>query len=255
MNLVDSHCHIYLEEFTADRSQIIQNALDKGVQKFLLPCIDSSVINDMLLLEQTHANYCYPMMGLHPCYVKENYKDELNIVQQWLQKRNFIAVGEIGLDFYWDTTFKQQQIFCFEQQMQWALAYNIPISIHSREATQLTIDIVKPFAAKGLKGVFHCFTGSYEVAKQIIDMGFLLGIGGVITYKNGGLGAVIEKINTEHLLLETDAPYLSPVPFRGKRNEPAYLEYVVQKIAEIKKVDINEVANVTTKNAERLFSI
>lgn len=255
MNLVDSHCHIYLEEFTADRSQIIQNALDKGVQKFLLPCIDSSVINDMLLLEQTHANYCYPMMGLHPCYVKENYKDELNIVQQWLQKRNFIAVGEIGLDFYWDTIFKQQQIFCFEQQMQWALAYNIPISIHSREATQLTIDIVKPFAAKGLKGVFHCFTGSYEVAKQIIDMGFLLGIGGVITYKNGGLGAVIEKINTEHLLLETDAPYLSPVPFRGKRNEPAYLEYVVQKIAEIKKVDINEVANVTTKNAERLFSI
>jgi TatD DNase family protein len=139
--------------------------------------------------------------------------------------------------------------------MQWALAYNIPISIHSREATQLTIDIVKPFAAKGLKGVFHCFTGSYEVAKQIIDMGFLLGIGGVITYKNAGLGAVIEKINTEHLLLETDAPYLSPVPFRGKRNEPAYLEYVVQKIAEIKKVDINEVANVTTKNAERLFSI
>jgi TatD DNase family protein len=255
MNLVDSHCHIYLEEFTADRPQIIQNALDKGVQKFLLPCIDSSVINDMLLLEQTHANYCYPMMGLHPCYVKENYKDELNIVQQWLQKRNFIAVGEIGLDFYWDTTFKHQQIFCFEQQMQWALAYNIPISIHSREATQLTIDIVKPFAAKGLKGVFHCFTGSYEVAKQIIDMGFLLGIGGVITYKNAGLGAVIEKINTEHLLLETDAPYLSPVPFRGKRNEPAYLEYVVQKIAEIKKVDINEVANVTTKNAERLFSI
>lgn len=255
MNIVDSHCHIYLEEFTADRPQIIQNALNKGVQKFLLPCIDSSVINDMLLLEQTHANYCYPMMGLHPCYVKENYKDELNIVQQWLQKRNFIAVGEIGLDFYWDTTFKQQQIFCFEQQMQWALAYNIPISIHSREATQLTIDIVKPFTAKGLKGVFHCFTGSYEVAKQIIDMGFLLGIGGVITYKNAGLGAVIEKINTEHLLLETDAPYLSPVPFRGKRNEPAYLEYVVQKIAEIKKVDIKEVADITTKNAEHLFSI
>jgi TatD DNase family protein len=255
MFLVDTHCHLYSEEFETDIQTVIGNALSVGVQHFYLPGIDSSSIHNMLELEKKFPENCFAMMGLHPCYVKENYEQELAIVKEWLHKRNFIAVGEIGLDFYWDKTFATQQLFCFEQQMQWALEKQMPIVIHSRESMQATINAVKPFAKEGLKGVFHCFTGSYESAKEIIDMGFLLGIGGVITYKNAGLGQVVEKLGIDKIILETDAPYLTPVPYRGKRNEPAYLAYVINKIAEVTNLPANEITVKTTQNALNLFDI
>ncbi len=193
------------------------------------------------------------MMGLHPCSVKENYKEELHIVAEWLDKRPFAAVGEIGLDFYWDKTFADQQYHAFKDQMEWALQYNLPIVIHSRNAMQETIETVKSFAERGLRGIFHCFSGNAVDATRIIELGFLLGIGGVVTYKNAGLAEALENISLEHLVLETDAPYLTPVPFRGKRNESSYLQYIAQKLAEVKKVSVEEVAEITTKNAEKIF--
>lgn len=253
MILIDTHCHLYGEEFDVDRDAMIKRAQNIGVQQFYLPGIDSTAIDGMLKMEADYPGVCFPMMGLHPCYVKENYKEELQIVEQWLKKRKFAAIGEIGLDFYWDKTFASQQFEAFNLQMQWAVDYQLPIVIHTREAMQATIDAVKPFAAKGLTGVFHCFSGSYESAKEIIGMNFLLGIGGVITYKNAGLGEVVGKIDLQHLVLETDAPYLTPVPHRGKRNESAYLELIVNKIAEVKNISVEEVATITTTNAEKLF--
>jgi len=253
MTIIDTHCHLYAEEFNQDIDAVIEQAKAEGVTKFYLPAIDSESLEAMLALEKKFPNECIAMMGLHPCYVKENYKEELDIVYQQLQQRSFAAVGEIGLDFYWDKTFTNQQYEAFEQQMQWALEKQLPIVIHTRNAMQETINAVKLFANKGVKGIFHCFSGSYESAKQIIDLGFLLGIGGVITYKNAGLPEVIAKIGLEHLVLETDAPYLTPVPFRGKRNESSYLKYIVAKVAEAKQCSVEEVATITTANAQRLF--
>jgi len=254
MKLIDTHCHLYSEEFNADRDAMIKRALQQGVEKFYLPAVDSTEIDGMLALEKKYPGVCIAMMGLHPCYVKENYKTELAIVKDWLDERPFAAVGEIGLDFYWDTSFKEQQYEAFDLQMDWALAKNLPIVIHTRNAMQETIEMVKPFAAKGLRGIFHCFSGSYESAQQIINMGFLLGIGGVITYKNAGLGEVLLNIGLEHLVLETDAPYLTPVPFRGKRNESSYLQYIVEKLSDVKQLSKEEIAAITTANAERLFA-
>jgi TatD DNase family protein len=193
------------------------------------------------------------MMGLHPCYVKENVNDELAIVEKWINERDFVAVGEIGLDFYWDKTFVEQQRIAFETQMEWALAKNWPIVIHTRNAMQETIEMVKPFAKRGLRGIFHCFSGSAESAKQIVDLGFYLGIGGVITYKNAGLPEALENISLSQLVLETDAPYLTPVPFRGKRNESGYLVYIAEKLAAVKQTSLQEVAEVTTANAQKIF--
>ena len=254
MILIDTHCHLYGEEFNEDIDAVIERAKQQGVEKFYLPGIDSTAISSMLKLEKKFPDNCFAMMGLHPCYVKENYKEELKLVEDWLNKRPFAAVGEIGLDFYWDTTFKKEQHEAFNLQMDWALKKQLPIVIHTRNAMQETIEMVKPYAAKGLKGIFHCFSGSYESAIQITQMGFLLGIGGVITYKNAGLGEVIAKIGLEHLVLETDAPYLTPVPFRGKRNESAYLQYVLSKLAEVKQVSEKEIAAITSINAEKLFA-
>lgn len=253
MNLVDTHTHLYSDDYKGDRADMIQRALEAGISRLYMPGIDSSNINDMLLLEQQYPGVCIPMMGLHPCYVKENYKEELQIVKEWLDKRPFVAIGEIGLDFYWDSTFADQQLEAFNLQMEWALEKHIPIVIHTRNAMQATIDAVKPFAAKGLKGIFHCFSGSYESAVQITNMGFYLGIGGVLTYKNAGLPAALEKIDLAHMVLETDAPYLTPVPFRGKRNESAYVTYVAEKLAEVKQVSLETVAAVTTENALKIF--
>ena len=253
MTIIDTHCHLYSEEFKADIDAVIERAQAYGVAKFYLPAIDSEVIADMLALEARYPGICIPMMGLHPCYVKENYKQELAIAEEWLQKRPFPAIGEIGLDFYWDKTFVKEQHEAFTVQMQWAQDRNLPIVIHARNAMQETIEAVKPFAAKGLRGIFHCFSGSYESAQQIVNMGFYLGIGGVITYKNAGLPAALENIGLEYLVLETDAPYLTPVPFRGKRNESGYLQYVVEKMAEVKKVSVEEVAAITTANAFQIF--
>jgi TatD DNase family protein len=195
------------------------------------------------------------MMGLHPCSVKENYEEELTAVKDWLQKKRFAAIGEIGLDFYWDKTFTIEQYKAFEQQMQWALEYNLPIVIHSRNATKETIDAVRPFAAKELRGIFHCFSGTHRDALDIIDTGFYLGIGGVVTYKNAGVAEAIKDIDLAHMVLETDSPYLTPVPFRGKRNESSYIKYVVKKLAEIKNISEEEVAAITTANAEDIFGM
>lgn len=253
MMLIDTHCHLYLTEFGEEIPDIIEKAQKVGVDKFYLPAIDSEVIQAMLDLEATYPNTCFAMMGLHPCSVKENVEDELSIVKEWLDKRDFVAVGEIGLDFYWDKTFAAEQKKAFDVQMNWALSINKPIVIHTRNAMQETIDMVKPYAKKGLKGIFHCFSGSHESAKQIIDMGFLLGIGGVLTYKNAGLPAALENIGLEHMVLETDAPYLSPVPYRGKRNESSYLLEIAIKLAEVKKVSLEDVATITTANAQKIF--
>jgi TatD DNase family protein len=253
MKFIDTHCHLYTEEFNEDIEQVIAKAIKEGVEKFYLPSIDSNEIESMLLLEKKFPGQCIAMIGLHPCSVKANYKDELQIVETWLNKRKFVAIGEIGLDFYWDKTFLAEQYTAFEMQMQWAVEKNLPIVIHTRNAMQETIDAIKPFAVRGLKGIFHCFGGSLDEAMEIIKMNFLLGIGGVLTYKKSGLQAVMEKIDLRHIVLETDAPYLAPVPFRGKRNESAYIKIIAQQLAEIKNVLLEEVAAVTTTNAEKIF--
>ncbi|MEI6184853.1 MAG: TatD family hydrolase [Bacteroidota bacterium] len=255
MHFIDTHTHLYLEEFKSDIDTVIEQASLNNIDKFFLPNIDSSAIEDMFLLEQKFPGKCYPMMGLHPCYVKENYQSELNIVEEWLAKRSFAAIGEIGLDYYWDTTFKEEQMHCFTTQMQWALKYDLPIVIHCRNATPETIEAVKPFAAKGLKGIFHCFGGSVAEANAIIDLGFLLGIGGVCTYKKAGLDEVLQHIDLQHIVLETDSPYLTPVPYRGKRNESAYIKIIAQRVAEIKACSLDEVAKVTTENALKTFKV
>ncbi len=253
MKLIDTHCHLYLDEFKPNINEVFERARNNGVTKFYLPAIDSGVLDDMLALEAAHPNECFSMMGLHPCSVKENYKEELQLVQHWLNKRKFAAIGEIGLDFYWDKTFQVQQYESFKIQMQWALERNIPIVIHTRNAMQETIDAAKPFANKGLRGIFHCFGGTLENANEIIEMQFLLGIGGVVTYKKSGLDVVLKEINLKHIVLETDAPYLTPVPYRGKRNESSYLQFIAGKLAAIKNITIEEVAAVTTANAEKIF--
>ena len=255
MRFIDTHAHIYDDTILPEIETILKNAHANGVEKILMPGIDSSCIENMLSLETNYPDSCIAMMGLHPCYVKENYITELAIVEQWLAQRKFVAIGEIGLDFYWDKTFTEQQYKAFEIQMQWAIEYNTPIVIHTRNAMGETIEAVKPFAKKGLRGAFHCFSGSKESAKQIIDMGFYLGLGGVLTYKNAGVAEAIKEIPMEYLFLETDAPYLPPVPYRGKRNEPAFMLEVAKKLAEIKEMPLHEIAAITTANAERLFGI
>jgi TatD DNase family protein len=253
MTIIDTHCHLYLEEFRDDIDAVIGRAQDYGVQKFYLPAINSDAIPDMLGLEAKYPDVCIPMMGLHPCYVKENYKEELAVVEEWLGKRTFPAIGEIGLDFYWDTSFTKEQYESFTTQMQWALDRQMPIVIHTRNAMNETIEAVQPFAAKGLRGIFHCFSGDATSARQVVDMGFLLGIGGVVTYKNGGLPAALESIGLEHMVLETDSPYLAPAPFRGKRNESGYLQYITEKLAAIKNTTVEQVAAITTANAQKIF--
>ena len=253
MKFIDSHTHLYLSEFAQDIDTAMLRAENEGVKKIFLPAIDSLHHKEMFLLEEKYSKICFAMMGLHPCSVKENYLDELKLVETQLKKRKFAAIGEIGLDFYWDKTFATQQYNAFEQQMQWALDYNHTINIHTRNATQETIDRVKPFANKGLRGTFHCFGGTIETAKQIMNMNFLMGIGGVVTYKRSGLEETLKEVPLEYLVLETDAPYLTPVPYRGKRNESSYIKIIAQKIAEIKNVSIEEVAKITTENAEKIY--
>lgn len=255
MYIIDTHCHLYANAFKNDIDAVMQRASAAGVQKFYLPAIDSGVITDILAFEDRYKDRCFAMMGVHPCSIKEDYKEELRIAEEWLQKRDFVAIGEIGLDFYWDKTFTAQQYEAFETQMQWALQRNLPIVIHTRNAMQETIKTVKPFADKGLRGIFHCFSGNEADAETITGMGFLLGIGGVVTYKNGGLPQAIQNIPMDYLVLETDAPYLTPVPYRGKRNESSYLTYVVEKLAEIKGIAPDEVAEITSRNAERIFVV
>ena len=253
MNMIDTHSHIYLPEFETDREAMLQRAEKEGVKKILMPAIDAETHENMLKLEQKHPGFCNAMMGVHPCSVKGNYREELKMARAYLEKRPFIAVGEIGLDFYWDKTFSTEQFHAFHEQIEWALEFDIPIVIHSRESVDECISVVSEHQKGKLKGVFHCFSGNDIQAQQIIDLGFYLGIGGVVTFKNSGLDKVMENVSLEYVVLETDAPYLAPVPFRGKRNEPSYLKFVVEKLAELKKCSVKEVADITTANADNLF--
>lgn len=255
MNIIDSHSHPYVEEFKDDVDEVLQRAQAAGIRKIYMPAIDSTTHAAMLDVEAKHPNLCVSMMGLHPCSVNGNWKEELKTVKGWLDRRTFAAVGEIGLDYYWDKTHVEQQRQAFAMQMQWALEAGLPIVIHARDATPDCIEMVQPFAAKGLKGIFHCFGGTAAEAKAIIDLGFLLGIGGVFTFKKANMPDHLKDISLDHIVLETDAPYLAPVPYRGKRNESSYLIYIAQALATAKHTSVEEVAAITAKNAENLFKI
>ena len=254
MTVIDTHSHIYLAEFNADRGAMLERAAEQQINQILMPAIDSATHEDMLSLENQYPAICKSMMGLHPCSVKANYQEELEQVRQWLEKRPFVAVGEIGLDFYWDKTFTKEQYDAFEKQLQWSIDFDLPVSIHSRSATDECIEVVTKFQRK-IKGVFHCFSGDLKQAKQIIDLGMYLGIGGVVSFKNAGLDVVVRDISLDHIVLETDAPYLAPVPFRGKRNEPGYLRYVIEKLAIIKSIEEADVRRVTSENAKKIFGL
>jgi TatD DNase family protein len=253
MMLTDTHTHFYAEEFDADRDFLLKNAIDLGIQRFYLPNVDSGSIPRMLKLESDHPANFFAMMGLHPCSVKENYKNELVVVEDWLGKRKFKAVGEIGIDLYWDKTFIEEQKYSFRKQIELALHYKLPIVIHCREAFDEIYAVMKEYT-KLPPGIFHCFSGTLDQANKVLELGgYKLGIGGVVTFKNSGLDKVVEQIGLEHLVLETDAPYLAPIPFRGKRNEPAYLFNIAKKIAELKHVSVEEVARITSANSDLIF--
>lgn len=250
---IDTHTHLYSDEFNEDRIDRINYAIQKGVTKFYMPNIDSSSIDGMLQLEVHFPEQCLPMMGLHPCSVKENYREELDIIKQWLDLRRFWAIGEIGIDLYWDKTFIKEQELAFKEQIYWALEYNYTIVIHCRNAFDEIFSILQSFE-KLPKGIFHCFSGDFIQAQKILSLGnFKLGIGGVVTFKNSGLDKVVEQLKLHDIVLETDAPYLAPMPHRGKRNESAYIPLIAQKIAEIKNTTIEEVAKITSQNAIEIF--
>ena len=253
--MIDTHAHIYLEHFDEDIQNVLDQAEEAGVHRILMPNIDSSTVKAMNQLAEDNPDKLIPMMGLHPCSVKENYRDELKLVEEELRKGGYLAVGEIGTDLYWDKTFWEEQQEAFNIQCELGLELELPVVIHCRETIDETIDLVRPWAEKGLSGVFHCFTGSLDQANSIIDMGFYLGIGGVSTFKNGGLDKVLPDVNKEFVVLETDSPYLAPVPFRGKRNEPSYLRNVAEKLALYWECSFKEVDEITTQNANRLFKL
>lgn len=255
MDWIDTHAHIYSTEFDNDRNAAISRAKAAGIGRILMPAIDSTTHHAMLQLETGHPGYCTSMMGLHPCSVTESFEEELRIAEEFLAKRKFVAVGEIGLDFYWDLSFKEQQYAAFQRQINWALTYDIPICIHSRNATDECIEVVRQQQNGKLRGVFHCFSGTLQQAQQLLELGFYLGIGGVVSFKNSGLDKVVKDIDLKHIILETDAPYLAPVPFRGKRNEPGYIPHIAQKLADIKGTSIDFVAQITTANAKELFGL
>lgn len=253
MILVDSHAHIYTKEFKADIADVIERAKETGVEKIYMPNIDHESIDDMLGLADRYPGYCIPMMGLHPCSVDRDFEKQLYEVEEYLSKGGFCAIGEMGTDLYWDKTFFEQQQEAFRIQSELALNHQLPIVIHCRESIDETIELVKPFAERGLKGVFHCFTGSIGQANRVIDMGFQLGLGGVATFKKGGLEPIMENIALEHILLETDSPYLAPTPNRGKRNEPAYVKLVAEKIAAVLNKEVEEIGEITSRNSKTLF--
>jgi len=254
--MIDTHSHIYSEEFDADRNEVIQRAKNAGVKHIILPNIDSESLPRMLALEAEYPDYCHAAIGLHPTSVKSDYKIELEKVRSELKRRKYIAIGEIGIDLYWDKTFIEEQIEAFQQQIEWALEYDLPIIIHVRDSFNETIKALEPFKGTKLKGVFHSFTGSVSEAKQIIDFGsFKLGINGIVTFKNSGLFETLENIDVKNIVLETDSPYLTPAPFRGKRNESAYTQYICSQLAALYKINEKEIIDITTQNALNLFKI
>lgn len=253
MILVDTHTHLYDEESVELQDAHIHRAMQSGVEKMYMPNCDSSTIEGMMHIAQRFPLNCYPMMGLHPCYVKDNYLDELSIVETQLATNKFVGVGEIGLDFYWDRTYAAQQRHAFEQQIDWALQYDLPIIIHSRSSTKECIDIVRKKQNGNLVSIFHCYSGTLEEAKEVVDLGGYLGIGGVVTYKKTNLPEILQSVSIQNIVLETDAPYLSPVPYRGKKNESTYLPIIGQKVADVYQISLQEVAEQTSLNAQKIF--
>ncbi len=254
MNLIDTHTHLYVEQFDADRIEVVERAMKEGVKKFYIPAIDSTYYKRMFELRDSFPEAVSLMAGLHPTHVKEDYERELEIVRMQLENDHFVAIGEIGIDLYWDKTYLEEQKKAFRTQISWAKERSLPIVIHARDSFSEIFEIMDQEQGPELKGIFHCFTGTLEQAKRIIGYGFKLGIGGVVTFKNGGIDKFLDQIDIENLVLETDSPYLAPKPFRGKRNESSYLNYVVEKLSEIYDMKADQIAEITTRSAEEIFN-
>ena len=255
MILTDTHTHLYLPEFDSDRDALIAEAAAAGIQRFFLPNIDSTSMDAMHTLEKKYPENCFAMMGLHPCSIKENWKEELELIEKKLSERKYLGVGEIGMDLYWDKTFVREQEEVFKRQIRLANHYKLPVSIHSRESFEEIYSLLLETKKEQPCGVFHCFTGNAEQAKRAVDMGFYLGIGGVVTFKNSGLDKTVSQIDLKRIVLETDAPYLAPAPHRGRRNIPSYLKFAAEKIAAVKNISVEEVSKITTENSKIIFSI
>ena len=253
--MIDTHTHLYSEQFDNDRAEAIQRAIDKGVELFFLPAIDSETHRKMIDLEAQYPDKIHAMMGLHPCSVQpESWEKELQLVRNYIDQRDFVAIGEIGIDLYWDKSTLDIQVKAFEQQIDWAIEKDLPIVIHTRESFDETFEVLERKKHPKLRGIFHCFSGNLEQAQHAIDLNFILGIGGVVTFKNGKIDQFLNQIPLDKIVLETDSPYLAPVPFRGKRNESAYLDLVAGKLVDVYKKDFAEINQVTTENALRVFS-
>jgi len=253
--ITDTHTHLYSDQFDEDRTAMMQRAKEAGVSRFFIPAIDSSYTESMLHLEKEYPNDVFLMMGLHPTSVKENYKDELALVKEWIDKRDFIAIGEIGIDLYWDKSFLQQQQEAFRTQIQLAKEKKLPIVIHCRDAFDEIFEVLESETGEDLFGIFHCFTGTLEQAEKATSYNMKLGIGGVATFKNGKIDKFLNQIDIKHIVLETDSPYLAPTPYRGKRNESSYITQVVEKLATIYALSFNEIAEITTQNSKDIFGI
>ncbi len=253
--MIDTHAHIYASEFDNDRDEVVKRALEQGIDKILLPNIDLESIEPMLKTEAAYPEVCRSMMGLHPCYVDGNVEQTLKIIRGWFEKHNFIAVGEIGIDLYWDKTFRAEQEMAFVTQLNWAKEMDLPVVIHTRDSIEETLTLLRQEQDGSLRGVFHCFGGRVEEAQAINELGFHLGLGGVSTFKNGGMDKVIPHLDMNWVILETDCPYLAPVPHRGKRNEPAYTSLVAARVAELRGENLEVIDALTTKNAEALFNL
>ena len=255
MNFIDTHAHIYFHQYEKDIDSVINNSLENLVNKILMPNINSSSINKLYKISDLYKNICYPMIGLHPCYVDEDYENELKKIKNHLNKKKVIAIGEIGIDLYREKKFFEQQLDAFETQCYWALENKLPVVIHTRNSLKETINIISKPHFKDLNGIFHCFDSSYEDAMKLIDLGFLIGIGGILTFKNSNLRETIAKIGIEKLVLETDSPYLSPEPYRGKRNEPANILYIAEMLQKITSIPLAKISQITTKNTNELFDL
>ncbi len=255
MELTDTHCHIYLSEFDHDRDHTVQQAITSGVTRIFLPNVDRSTSSSLLKLADEYPQNCFPMMGLHPTSVNDEFEQELEQVKQLLDSRKFYAIGETGIDLYWDKTFREQQEKAFLIQLEWSSERNLPIVIHTRSSHDETVGLIRESSLTNLRGIFHCFSGTLQQAQEITGMGFHLGIGGVSTFKNSGLDQVLPHIDPEWIVLETDSPYLAPVPFRGKRNEPAYIVQTATRVADIYGITLEKISEITTANCKLLFGI
>lgn len=250
---IDTHAHLYLEQFDDDRDSVVRSAVDAGVKKIYLPNIDNTTLEAMLAMERDHTDVCVPMIGVHPCSVTDQYKEQIEFVASALERRQWAAIGEIGTDLYWDKTLKREQEASFRAQVEMAKQYNLPVVIHSRETLDWNIEIISELQDGSLTGVFHCFNGTVDQGRRIVDLNFFMGLGGVVTFKNGGMDAVVPSLSKAHCVLETDAPYLTPTPYRGKRNTSSYIPLIAERVAELWSTTVADVAEVTTTNAQRLF--